>query len=75
MDAKKKNMILIGVAAVLLAGALLLGFRESIFGGTAPLSSPEVTAALEESAKTVIPTPEEPIKSSFSKTPKKLGGN
>jgi hypothetical protein len=75
MDSKKKNMILIGVVVVLLVGALLLGFRETFFGGPAPMPAAELQAAMDESAKVADPVPAEPPKSNFSKTPKKLGGN
>jgi hypothetical protein len=75
MNPKKKNMILIGVAALLLIGALALGFRDSLFGGGNEVPTADVKAAMEESAKVADPMPAVPEKSPFTKTPKKVGGN
>ncbi len=74
MDQKKKNMILIGVVAVLLVGALLLGFRETIFGAAPPVTSAVVEDAKKQSEQVAEPPPVEPQTSPFSKTPKKVGG-
>lgn len=73
MDPKKKNMILVGLAILLLGGAIMLGFRESIFGGKNEVTTAEVQQAIEEAAKVADPVPTEPPQSSFSKAPKKLG--
>ena len=73
MDSKKKNMILIGAAVVLLGGALLLGLRDVIFGGGGNLPAEEVQAAMDASATVADPVPAEPPRSPFSKTPKPVG--
>jgi hypothetical protein len=73
MDQKKKNMLLIGAAVLLLGGALLMGFRNMIFGEGSNLPSAELQAAIDESAKVADPPPAEPQKSPFSKTPKPVG--
>ncbi len=45
-SSQKKNAILIGVAALLLIGALVFGFRDSIFGGgQAPAIDEAATSA------------------------------
>ena len=73
MDLKKKNMILIAAVAVLLVGALLLGFRDTIFGVAPPVDSAVVEDAKKQSELVAEPKPTEPQTSPFSKTPKKLG--
>ena len=73
MDPKKKNLIL-GVAAVVILGiALVIGFRDSLFGGTT--TSKEVQAIIEESNKQPPePPPPAPAAPVFSKKASKVGG-
>ncbi len=52
-SSQKKNIALIGVAVLLLAGALVFGFRDSLFSGTqgAPALDEATTAAIAENTK------------------------
>ena len=73
-DPKKKNLLLLGVAVVLLGGAALLAFRDSSFAG-GDSTTPEVRAAVEDAAKSAAPVPNEPVKSNFHKRAQPVGGN
>ena len=64
-SAQKKNFILIAVAAILLIGALVFGFRDSLFGPATPGAAAindETTAAIADtmSAKDRMPEPDAP---------------
>ncbi len=59
---------------MLLMGAIIFGFRDSIFKQGSNLTSSEVQDAIDESAKVADPMPTEPMKPSFTKTPQRVGG-
>ena len=74
MDPKRKNAILLAVALVLLAGAVVVGFWDSLFTGR-DTTSPEVRAAVEDAAKNAEPPPAEAPTSNFHKQARQVGGN
>lgn len=63
MDSKKKQMLLGGVAALLVVLALVLGFRESIFGSGPPPEpvSAADTAALDQNVGQPSPPDDAPV--------------
>ena len=73
MNPKTKNMLLLAVALVLLASAVAIAFRDSIFTG-GDSTTPEVRAAVEAAAKTAEAPAAEPPKSNFHKHAQPVGG-
>ncbi len=74
MNPKTKNMLLFATALVLLASAVVIAFRDSIFTG-GDSTTPEVRALVEQAAKNTEAPAAEPPKSNFHKHAQKVGGN
>jgi flagellar basal body-associated protein FliL len=78
MDQKKKKLILVIVFVVLIAGAAIALFQDSLFSSSGAIS-PEVQAVVDEAAKATVrapaePAPTEPPKPTFSKKARPVGG-
>jgi ABC-type lipoprotein release transport system permease subunit len=73
MTPKQRNIVMMGVFVLLVVGAVLALFRDSLFSGSTEAVSPEVQQAMEDAAKNAQPPPAEPLKSNFRKGARAVG--
>ena len=74
MNPKKRNVILIVGAAVLLIGAVVFGMRDSLFPSKDDARAPEIQQAVRLAQNDAPPLPAEPPKPTFTHGARPAGG-